>query len=63
VLRDAFAAHADVADARGQAWLGARPPLSHIATARHVLAMMAVYLVTVVFVLIAIAGFITVATG
>jgi hypothetical protein len=62
-LRDALAVHADVADARGRSWLGAGPAPSRLVAARHVLAMMALYFVVVLASLLALAGFITVATG
>ena len=62
-LRDALALHADAADQRGRAWLGAGPAPSHSAAARHVLAMMAIYFVVVLGSLLAVAAFITGATG
>jgi hypothetical protein len=61
LLRAALAPYADCADARGRSWLGAGPPPSRIATARHVATMMLLYVVVAVALLLGLAAFIATA--
>lgn len=60
-VRAALVPYAAAADERGRAWLGAGPPPSHLAAARHVIAMMFVYFVCIVVALLVVAGFIALA--
>lgn len=60
-LRDALAEHGELADARGRWWLGLGPRPSRWAGARHVAAMLTVYVVAVVALLVALVGYLAVA--
>ena len=60
-LRQALAAHAELADARARWWLGAGPRRPRLATARHFLAMLALYVLTVIAVLVALVAYFAVA--
>ena len=60
-LRETLAAHADLADARGRWWLGAGPRPPRLASARHLLAMMALYAVAVVLLLVVLVAYLAVA--
>lgn len=60
-LRAALAQHGDVADPRARWWLrvGPRPP--RLASARHAVAMLALYIFAIVVVLIALVAYLAVA--
>lgn len=60
-LRAALAQHADLADARGRWWLGAGPRPSRWASARHLAAMLALYVVVIVVTLVALVSYLVVA--
>jgi len=60
-LRETLAAHAQLADERGRWWLGAGPRPPRLASARHILAMMALYAVAVVLLLVVLVAYLAVA--
>jgi hypothetical protein len=60
-LRETLSAHAELADERGRWWLGAGPRPPRMASARHILAMMALYAVAIVLLLVVLVAYLAAA--
>ena len=60
-LREALAAHAELADERGRWWLGAGPHPPRLGSARHIVAMMALYAVAIVLLLVVLVAYLAAA--
>lgn len=60
-VREALLPYAGLADARGRWWLGAGPRPSRTASARHLLAMLALYMVGVIALLVVMVAYLAAA--